>query len=194
MKTIMLCGLLLASLMSLNGCQKSENEVKPAETPITSFVTSETALKANTVTSGPWELGITFSPSVAGKITQVGSRMFDPGNYRVTLWDNDTKQILRQKTIAQTAPNALTMVDIEPLPVAVSKKLTLSINSQSDGVNKKVVLLYKEGQPDFMPFAKGNILFYNTSYRQTATALFPEQTIIVKSALYGLPELTFLAD
>ncbi len=194
MKTIVCCGLLITALLSLGGCQKNENGASPAETPIVSFMSSETSVTTGTRTSGPWELGIVFSASVAGKITQVGSRMPDPGNYRVIIWDNDTKQILRQKTIAQTAPNTLTIGDIESLPVAANKRLLISINSQADGVVKKYGYAYKTGGAEFLPFTKGSILVYNACYRQTSTATFPDQTMNVKYELYGFPELTFIAD
>ncbi len=85
MKSIALCGLLMAGLLSLTSCQKKEDAAKPAETPITSFMTSETSVTTGTRTSGPWELGIVMSASTAGKITQVGSRMPDPGNYRIII-------------------------------------------------------------------------------------------------------------
>lgn len=194
MKSIALCGLLMAGLLSLTSCQKKEDAAKPAETPITSFMTSETSVTTGTRTSGPWELGIVMSASTAGKITQVGSRMPDPGNYRIIIWDNDTKQILRQKTISQTAPATLTLGDVESLSVAANKKLLISINSQADGVVKKYGYAYKTGGTEFLPFTKGNILVYNACYTSTATATFPNQTINVKYEMYGFPELTFIAD
>ncbi|QJD79904.1 DUF4082 domain-containing protein [Spirosoma rhododendri] len=194
MKSILLVGLTVAGLLSLNSCQKGGDTAKPAENPVTSFMTSETTITTDTRTSGPWELGIVLSASTAGKITQVGSRMVDPGNYRIIIWDNDTKQILRQKTISQTAPNTLTMGDIESLAVAANKKLMVSINNQADGVTKKYNYAHKGSSLEFMPFTKGNILVYNSAYRQTGTATFPDQTINVKYEMYGFPEITFIAD
>lgn len=194
MKAIVFAGLLMAGILNLTSCQKNGETARPAESPITSFITSETTITTSTRTSGPWELGIVLSASTAGKITQVGSRMPDPGNYRIIIWDNDTKQILRQKTISQTAPNTLTMGDIESLAVAANKKLLISINSQADGVSKKYGYAYKAGGAEFLPFTKGSILVYNACYRQTSTATFPDQTMNVKYELYGFPELTFIAD
>ncbi|MCY7357904.1 MAG: hypothetical protein LH609_10645 [Rudanella sp.] len=115
-------------------------------------------------------------------------------SYRVIVWDFDTKQVLRQKTIEQTAPDKLTMNDIESLALTANKKYVISVNSQSGGTNKKYAYAYKTGGGEFMPFTKGSILIYNACYRNTATALFPDTTPNIKSELYGYPEFTFIPD
>ncbi len=120
--------------------------------------------------------------------------MPEPGTYRIIVWDFDTKQLLRQKTVEQTTPDKLTLEGVESLSLAANKKYVISINSQSAGVNKKYTYAYKTGGADFMPFTKGSILVYNACYRNTATPLFPDTAPNIKSELYGYPEFTFTPD
>jgi hypothetical protein len=194
MKTTLFYFLFLAvGVMGLNSCSKSSDSVKPAETPITSFL-SGTAVSAGVRTSGPWELGLIFSTSVAGKITQLGSKMPEAGSYRVILWDADTKALLRQKTVEQTASDKLALADIEPLTTEANKKYLVSINSQSGGANKKYGYVYKTGGGDFMPFVMGSVLVQNACYSGVATPTFPNSTQNVKYEFYGYPEFTFIPD
>lgn len=185
-------GMLLGAAC-LTSCSKKDT-VKPAENALTTFLSTENTVTSGVRTSGPWELGIVFSSSTAGKLTQVGSKMPEPGTYRIIVWDFDTKQVLRQKTVEQTTPDKLTLDGIESLALTANKKYLISINSQSTGTNRKYGVAYKTGGGDVMPFTKGSILVYNACYRNTATALFPDTTPNVKSELYGYPEFTFVPD
>ncbi|MBC3787970.1 DUF4082 domain-containing protein [Spirosoma utsteinense] len=194
MRTVLFFGLLLGAA-SLTGCTSTEKEtVKPTENALTSFISAESTISSGVRTSGPWELGVVFSSSVAGKLTQVGSKMPEPGSYRIIVWDFDSKQVLRQKTVEQTAPDKLTLDAIESLALTANKKYIISINSQSGGTNKKYGFAYKTGSADFMPFTKGSILVYNSCYRNAATPSFPDNVTNVKYELYGFPEFTFIPD
>ncbi len=193
MKNILIAAMFFGAV-SLNSC-KDKEEPKPAESAITTFLTDENGISVGTRSSGPWELGVVFSASAPGKITELGSKMPEPGTYRVIVWDFDSKEILRQKTIEQTAPDHLTFGNIEALALTANKKYVISINSQSAGANKKYSYAYKTGSGnDFMPYTKGSILVHNACYKLIATASFPDQTPNVKYELYGLPEFTFIQD
>lgn len=192
MKNILIAAFLLGTI-GLNSC-KDKDKPKPAENAITTFLTAENGISFQTRSSGPWELGVVFSASAPGKITQLGSKMPDPGTYRVIVWDFNTRAILRQKTIEQTAPDHLTFGDIEALALDANKKYVISINSQSAGTNKKYSYAYRTtGGSDFMPYTNGSILVHNSCYKSIATATFPDQNDI-KYELYGLPEFTFIKD
>jgi Domain of unknown function (DUF4082) len=195
MKNTLIVGLLLLVVASLSSCgTKSTDTARPAENPITTFLSSTSAVVSGIRSSGPWELGLVFSPSVAGKLTQVGSKMPEPGTYRIIVWDNDTKAVLRQKTVEQTAPDKLTLESIESLPLTANKNYVISINSQSGGTNKKYAYASKTGGGDFMPFSKGSVLILNSTYSAVSTATFPSQSGSVKSEFYGFADLTFIPD
>ena len=102
--------------------------------------------------------------------------------------------MLRQKTVEQTAPNALTLAGVESLALTANKKYLISINSQSAGTNKRYAFATKIGGGEFMPFTKGSILVYNACYQGTATATFPTSVQNMKYELYGYPEFTFIPD
>ncbi|TAE29632.1 MAG: DUF4082 domain-containing protein [Cytophagales bacterium] len=194
MRTILHVGVLIA-LISLFGCDQNPfRTVKPTENPVTNFLDSETGNTISTRTTGPWELGMVFSSSVNGKITKIGSRMPEPGTYRIIIWDFDSKQALRQKSISQTAADKLEMTDVEWLTLTPNKKYVISINSQGDGINKKYAVVNKTGGVEFLPFARGSILVYNTCSRNTATPAFPDGTQNVKNELYGFVDFMFEAD
>ncbi|MBO0929742.1 DUF4082 domain-containing protein [Fibrella sp. HMF5036] len=180
-------------MLASTSCKKTA-DANPEETPFTSLVKGDATLTSGVRTSGPWELGIVFNSSVAGKITKVGSKMPEPGSYRVIIWDNDTKAVLRQKTIEQSSPDVLTMEPIDALTVPVNKKYVISINSQSGGTNKKYGYVYKTGGGDFLPVNKGSILVLNSCYQSVATATFPSAAQNVKYEFYGFPEFAFVAD
>lgn len=187
--------LLLLALFAAAGlaaCSKSDGN--PAENSITQFLASESTLTTGTRSSGPWELGVVFSASVNGKLTQLGSKMPEPGSYRLIVWDFDSKALLRQKTVEQTSPDQLTLANVDALELTANKKYIVSINSQSGGVNKKYAYAYKTGGGEFMPFTKGSILVHNACYSGVATPTYPNSTTNVKYELYGLPEFTFVAE
>ena len=193
MKKVLIVGLMLGAA-SLTSCSSKKDTVKPTENGVTTYLSTENTVTSGVRTSGPWELGVVFSSSVAGKLTQVGSKMPEPGTYRLIVWDFDSKQLLRQKNIEQTAPDKLTLDGVESLALTANKKYLISINSQSGGTNKKYTYAYKTGGGAFMPFTKGSILVYNACYANTATALFPSAVSNVTSELYGYPEFTFIPD
>lgn len=193
MKAICMGLICLLGILGLTACKKSD-ATKPAENPITSFMTSETAIQASTRASGPWELGLVFSVSTAGKLTQLGAKMPEPGTYRVIVWDFDSKQLLRQKTVEQTSPDKLTLDGIDALALTANKKYIVSVNSQSAGTNKKYGVASKANSSEFMPFTKGSVLVYNSCYSSVATATYPNAAMNIKSEYYGFPEFTFIPD
>ncbi|MFO7256225.1 MAG: DUF4082 domain-containing protein [Bacteroidota bacterium] len=189
---------LLASLPVFLGCKDDDKEITPTpkepENPITTFLEESDDLAEGTRTSGPWELGVLFTASVPGKITQVGSKMPEPGSYRVIIWDYDTEEILRQKTVEQTAPGILKLYDIEPLLIEDNKKYIISINTRDSGVNKPYYYAVKTGGGDFVPFTRGSILVHEACYTSTSAAEMPAAVTDVTYELYGFPEFTFIPD
>ena len=178
-------------LFALGSCKKKE-ETKPAENAITSFLADESTITSGVRVRGAYELGVVFSSSVAGSITQIGSKMPEPGTYRVIIWDFDTRQLLRQKTIEQTAPDKLVLDNLDALAMTPNKKYVISINNQSAGTNKKYAVASKTSGGALMPFTKGSILVYNACYSEVSTPTFPVTN--VTSELFGYPEFTFIAD
>lgn len=190
---ISLLSFALACLLLLSGCDKNK-DAKPIEKPISAFLKDTVSIATGIRTSGPWELGISFTSSVAGKITQVGSNMPDPGAYRVLIWDFDARTLLRQKSIEQSAPATLVMGDVEPLEIVPNKKYVISINSRSGGVNKRYAFVRKKDNSDLTPFTKGSILVHNSMYSAVETPTFPNSLPSEEKEFYGFPEFSFKPD
>lgn len=194
MRIILQAGVSFALICVLGCTQNPFRNVKPVVTPVTTFLDTETGNAINTRTTGPWELGTVFSTSVNGKITKIGSKMPEPGVYRVIIWDFDSKQALRQKSVTQTAADKLEMTDLEWLVLTPNKKYVISINSQADGVSRKYSVVTKSGSAEFLPFSRGSVLVYNTCARNTATPAFPDGTQNIKNELYGFVDFSFVTD
>ena len=85
MKNLWVYGLLLLAA-SMTSCDKNE-AAKPAENPITTLLSEQAqALKLVGLRTNSFrESGVIFSSSVAGRLTQVGSKLPDAGIYVVTV-------------------------------------------------------------------------------------------------------------
>ena len=73
--------------------------VKPSENPVSSLISDTEWAVSDASNEGKYELGYVFSSSAKGKVTQVAAQMKDPGIYTVSIWDAESKGLLRQKTI-----------------------------------------------------------------------------------------------
>jgi hypothetical protein len=147
--------LTLFASLSLVGCKKNDENVSPIESPVTTLLKDTATVKMGQRSSGPWELGLVFSASVPGKISQIGSRMPQPGSYRILIWDFDTRVLLRQKTVEQSTPGAITMANLdEALPVLADKKYVISINTQSAGEISPTIMCTRLQEASYL-FQKG---------------------------------------
>jgi hypothetical protein len=195
MKNLWVYGLLLLAA-SLTSCDKNE-AAKPAENPITTLLSEQSqALKLVKLRENSFrELGVVFSSSVAGKLTQLGSKLPDAGIYLVTVWDFDSGQVLLQKTVEQEIPDQLTLIDTDAMPLAVNKKYLISINNKSpqhpQGSFTKV---YKASGGDILPATKGAITMHASRWGSGHTVAFPTKDSNQFSTIYGIPEFTFIAD
>ena len=192
MKTLLIFGVTLLAAAGLSSC-KSKDAVKPAENVLSAYTTDGTLVN-EVLTGSAFEFGVVFSASVAGKLTQVGGRMPEAGTYRVTVWDNASKQVLRQKIVEQTTPDRLTLNDVEPLLLTPNTRYVISVNSQAAGANRKYHKFAKTDGGDLFPVVKGSILVESSTYGTGATAVFPANTSVAKTRLYGFPDFTFIPD
>lgn len=189
-----MCVLLLAAF--LTSCEKNE-AVIPAENPITTLL-SEGAQALKTIvyrTNGFRESGVVFSSSLAGKLTQVGSKLPDAGFYVVTVWDFDNGQILLQKTVEQEVPDKLSLTGTDPLPLTIDKKYVISINNRSGSRSEgSVSLAFKVSGGNVFPATKGSITLHASRSGNGNTVAFPASSQNEFSTIYGFPEFTFSPD
>ena len=136
-----------------------------------------------------YEFGLEFEPTQNGKITALGARLCF-GNYKITLWDVDTKSIITSTNVNITAFDCetLTMVNIAPVNVVAGKKYMVTTNANNwyryEGV----------GGGNILPATKGNIKFNRYGWILTLipTTTFP--TTFQLDYFAGIVEFEFVPD
>lgn len=186
--------LALAALMTLISCDKDDDKtatVKPSENIMTTLL-QETTWTQNTAAAVSWELGYVFSTSSAGKITKLSCKMPEPGSYTVSLWDQTTKALLRQKTLEQSTPDKFVEAGIDEFPVEKDKKYVISINTVVGGSAKKFFTI-SNTNANIFPIARGSILVQSSVYKAVATPKFPDGGAET-GRMYGFSDFTFIPD
>ena len=115
---------------------KTEN---PAKTTISNSLVVDSILAYGT---GSYEFGNKFYSSKNGKITQLGCRMPVIGNYRVSLWDFTTTNLITATTISITDTSQFKYNDISAVDITANTRYVVSINNRSAGVAKKYYLFF----------------------------------------------------
>lgn len=176
----------------LNACKKDDAVVtKPNESPLAKILEDKTWTQA-TFSNGPYELGYIFSASIKGKITQVGCRMPDLGIYTVSIWDEGTKKLLRQKTVEQSSPEKFTLVNVDELVVEKDVKYVISVNTAIGGI-KKSYFQIANTTSNIFPIVRGNIVIQKTVVNDGATPTFPA-TRSYLDKIFGYADFTFIPD
>lgn len=180
----------------VNACKKDEISIKPSENPVSSLVSDADWVVSDGSNGGKYELGYVFSSSTKGKVTQVGAQMKDPGVYTVSIWDGDSKVLLRQKTIEQISPNKFSLALIDDLVIEKDKKYVVSINNTINNVAKGYNALRKKlsSSATIFPISRGSIIIQKSVYVSSATTMFPSVDYSSSNAFYGFADITFIPD
>ncbi len=192
-------------IFTMTGCSKNNDDspnpvtgAKAAESPVASLLATS-GYKVSELDFTPekgGEFGFLFSPNVNGKISQLGCKMPETGVYTVTLWDDNTSKIIRQKTIEQTAPSVAVLVDIEALAVIKDKRYVVSVNLTSGSKIKKTYRLDIAG--GFIQFPKNvgsMLLLAPKSIYKVASPTFPDGgDALTNLSIFGLPDVTFIPE
>jgi hypothetical protein len=177
--------LILFCLLFLLGCNKDASP--KSEMPINAFIIEKKLLAISNNVGSSLELGIQFSSTKNGKIIQVGAKMPELGIYTVSIWDDATSKVIRQKLVEQQVNGKLTTVNIESLAIEKDKKYSISINTEA---NKIVKPYFGADVPKNWPYTIGNILFHTSSYQEG----FKYPSVKVDSRIYPNLDFTFIAD
>lgn len=195
MKKLLFPFFLLVVLM--NACKKDDttNALKPSETPVTSLLT-ETDWVSKSYGGSKFEVGYIFSTTTKGKITQLSAQMGEPGVYSVSVWDVDTKKLLRQKSVEQTSPNKFSSAPIDELVIEKDKKYLVSINTTVNNVGKSYNELKKSGSSTstIFPISRGSVLIQKSVYLGSAVSIYPTTDYSSSNAFYGFADFTFIPD
>ena len=193
MKKILIPFLLLVVL--INACKKDETTIpaaaKPSESPMAKILENKTWTEV-VRPAVSWELGYSFSASLKGKITQLGCRMPEPGIYTVSVWNETTKALLRQKAVEQTSPDKFTLVKIDELTVEKDTKYIVTLNTVV-GAKARSYYRITNTNATIFPITIGSIIIQKALYGSFTTPTFPNSTPEL-GQMYGYPDFTFTPD
>jgi hypothetical protein len=146
----------------------------PQEELVQTFIRNNSMITVNqdSASDMPREEGFVFTSSKNGLITALGANMpYVGGTYTVSLWDYDTKQMLKQYPVTiPTMGFGFTYVDMEAksetVPIVANKKYVVSVFIKTIGLEKwpYYYLLMKGGNNsavNFLPFTQGSLTLLN---------------------------------
>tara|TARA_R110002049_G_scaffold87533_2_gene221937 strand:- start:28462 stop:29037 length:576 start_codon:yes stop_codon:yes gene_type:complete len=136
MKTIKTIIPFLSLILTLSSCSKNDDDVEsiqatpqyPMKTLVESGHMEVKYTKVNWVNT--YEMGYEFKSFKNGKITALGIRIPDEGDFRVTLWNADTDEILATIQVVSTS-GLLSFEDINPIQIQSGVRYFVSVNTNS---------------------------------------------------------------
>jgi hypothetical protein len=213
MKKIFLAALVAISICF--ACTKNDNAPGPVvppvveETPLASIIqASPTSYTITTHDPQAKEVGYLFVPLKKGRIYALGVRMPQTGqDFKVTLWDTLTREILKQKTITNASSTGFTYVDLstgsnnEEVDVQANKAYIISVSTAAvspASPNRQWYLLSKSGSADFLPITKGHIQILSGRYStlEEPTTTYPDKdnfSVFGLHLLFGLVDVGYYA-
>lgn len=180
-----------------NACKKDEKiPAKASENPVSSLISDVDWVVSDASNGSRYELGYVFSATAKGRITQLAAQMKDPGIYTVSVWDADSKSLLRQKAIEQTSPNKFSLAMVDELVIEKDKKYVVSINNTINNVAKGYNALKKKvtSSATIFPISRGSIIIQKSVYSISAVTIFPLVDYSSSNAFYGFADITFIPD
>ncbi|MGC4103681.1 hypothetical protein [Ferruginibacter sp.] len=178
------------------------------ETLIGAFWKSKPNLSFNmeTATEMPYEFGYVFTTAKKGAITHFAVRMprtIAAGpvlTYTVSLWDYDTRQLIKQSQVDVTDVRLTTKALDEEIHITAGKKYVLSVFIKPVNSTENKWLYYNMISPGnnnsaapFIPFTQGNLTLLNTQFTQSATPAFPATVSYHKDIMSGICDVVFKA-
>ena len=132
----------LSLLLLVAACSKDDNQ--PIEKPILSFL-QQPAIEIDTVEAAvEWVYGFQFKVNGDGVINQIGMKLPVTGTFNATLWDLDTKQVLKEVMLTGNSLHEEVFEDIND--IEVNPDMTLGVSIMANG-------FYKIKKTDNTPFA-----------------------------------------
>lgn len=185
MKTIkILAGALLAILAISCSSDDDSGPTFSVENPLEAYYTQTGfTTTTNFINSGDYEFGLAFSPNVKGVMNAITLKLpaTNP-SVRVTIWDYDTKAVLRTETMNVASADVLVEKTISDLALEKDKKYMITMNSND---------WYKRNKADnsnaTYPVTAGNIKFLEYRWLGGTTQIFPTNV----SANYNAGDLSF---
>lgn len=179
-KTIITFLVIASSMISCSNDDESFQTENPLEAYYaqTGFTTV-----ANFINSGDYEFGLVFTPTVKGNIKAITLKLpaANP-TVRVTVWDYETKVVLRSEDVNVATADVQVTKEISALALEKDKKYLITMNSND---------WYKKTKADntvaIYPIIAGNITFNEYRWISGTTQTFPTNV----SLNYNAGDLSF---
>lgn len=190
-----LCFLFIPVLLLLVfSCKKDEETKTITESP--GKVAIQSKLVVDTVgifNNGSFEFGQKIYFSRNGKITQLGCLMPSKGNFRVSLWDFTSKDLIVATQVTITDTTTFTYADIADISVTASTRYVISINNTSGGTNKPYYKAYKKpiSGSSIYPFTSKSITYESNQYKVSNVSVFPDLVDVLTDYYGGIPDVVF---
>lgn len=196
LKSVTVYGLFFSVLVLSGGffasCSKDDDSPEPVSqvAPINNIFFIDYPFSFKSTGSGYYEYGFTFKVAKKGKVTKLGCRMPEDGNYRVALWDSTSKSYMVEKTITAKG-SELKLESITPMPLQAGTTYLITIYSNLAWYQFNKL----DGSTIKYPLVKGNISlsgYYWKSSSAGAAPVFPTNKDNTYAA--GLPDMEFVTD
>ena len=169
------------AVLLLASCKDDDDKkTYSEENPLVTYMESSgfNQKTANFINAGSYEFGYRFQPKVKGTINAITFKIPDNAtNTRVTIWNAETKVVLRTITIPTSTANTELRLAIDPLSIEPSEKYAITYNGND---------WYKRYKTDnsvtTYPINAGNISILGYNWLGTASQTFPTN---VSADYYG---------
>lgn len=123
--------------------------------------------------TGSWELGQKLFFSKNGKITKLGCKMANTGNFRVSLWAFATKDLIAATTVTITDSTKFVYNTVSPISVTANTRYVVSVNNTYNGVGWTYYLYIKKSNTtgaSIYPFTTGSVTYEALQEQSSATS------------------------
>ena len=195
-RIILLSGVSILLTLMVIACSKDKTNTN-IETPGKSTIANNTVVDTfYTMQAGSIESGFKFYSLKNGKITKIGCKMPEKGDYRVSLWDYTSKGLISATTISVTDSTQFTYNNVSPIDVTANTRYVISINNTSAGSSKRLFVFFKKpGINSIYPISTGSITYEALQEVISTTSTFPTDVIAWDQNYFaGVPDFQIEYD
>lgn len=194
MKTLKSIFAIVIFTITLISCSKNKSDddeltiVEP-QYPLKDLIYNGNLEEGYSYTDEPFylEIGYQFKSFKNGQIIALGLRLPDNQEYRVTLWNAETEEVLATTQINSSA-GIFIFEDIEPINIISGVDYFVSVNTNDYYIVKNS----EGGEQSVFPMESGDILLTGYGSNFGTAQVFPE-TISQESCL-GMVDLKFIEN
>lgn len=175
---------LLVVTASTISCSSDDDKTYEIENPLATYhAQAGFTTVTNFINSGSYEFGLVFTPTVRGNMKAITLKLPDANPLvRVTIWDYESKTVLRTEEVNVATANVQVTKEISALALQKDKKYLITMNSND---------WYKKSKADntnaVYPIVAGNITFNEYRWIGGTTQTFPTNV----SLNYNAGDLSF---